>query len=83
MQSVWSGDTAMRRKEGRELGGNSASGLPTKKKLQGRNDRREKNKSTLTPSLGANLPHSSIYKHQLLRKKICLPVKYQHKAPLL
>lgn len=70
MQSVWSGDTAMRRKEGRELEGKLASGLPTeKKKLQGRNDRREKNKSTLTPSFGANLPHSSIYKHQLLRKK--------------
>lgn len=32
MQSVWSGDTAMRRKEGRELGGNSASGLPTEKR---------------------------------------------------
>lgn len=32
MQSVWSGDTAMRRKEGRELVGNSASGLLTQKK---------------------------------------------------
>lgn len=30
MQSVWSGDTAMRREEGRELEGNSASGLPTR-----------------------------------------------------
>lgn len=56
MQSVWSGDIAIRRKEGRELGGNSASGLPTakkkkKKNLQGRNDRREKTRALLLPHL--------------------------------
>lgn len=41
MQSVWSGDIAIRRKEGRELGGNSASGLPAAKKKKKKTFRAE------------------------------------------
>lgn len=90
MQSVWSGDTAMRRKEGRELEGKSASGLPTEKK------KKEKEKSFRAEMIEEKktrvllLPRLVPICHILLfisinysEKKICLPVKYQHKAPLL
>lgn len=86
MQSVWSGDTALRRKEGRELKGNLTSGLPAEKKkksFRAKMIEEKKTRALLLPRL-VPICHILLFiSINYSEKKICLPVKYQHKAPLL